>query len=88
MSNEPPCPAARNEEGGAFALDTPSQRCGRRCRSVAINTAPSVRKIERSETWALRVKTKTQLERALDWSDGIVDHILAGTANLDTARVV
>lgn len=40
----------------------------------------TTRKLERGETQAIRNKTKTQLERALDWPDGVVDKILAGTA--------
>lgn len=38
----------------------------------------TVRKIERAETTAIRNKTKTQLEQALQWPRGRVDDLLTG----------
>lgn len=40
----------------------------------------TVRRIEKAETTAIRNKTKTQLEHALDWPSGTVDELLAGNA--------
>lgn len=40
----------------------------------------TMRKIERGEPTSIRPKTKVQLERALNWPDGIVDRILDDTA--------
>lgn len=39
----------------------------------------TMRRIERAETKAIRNKTKTQLEQALEWRPGVVDRILDGT---------
>lgn len=43
----------------------------------------TVRKIERGEPTGIRHRTKTQLERALQWPPGHVDQLLAGTAASD-----
>ncbi|MDN5930770.1 MAG: hypothetical protein L0I24_06870 [Pseudonocardia sp.] len=50
----------------------------------------TVRKIEAGESSLIRPKTKTRLEHARDWPDGLVDRILDGTATEDdlTAGVV
>jgi hypothetical protein len=50
-------------------------------------TALTVRKFERTEAATIRNKTKTQLERALQWPEGHVDLILGGEDSSDTRRL-
>ena len=43
--------------------------------------AATVRRIERGEVTEVRARTIRQLEHALDWRDGVVEKIVAGTAS-------